>query len=114
MGEIRRVAKGMLKKWLRNGGKSLVLLLLEFPDCLKGDAMKPPSLTSILLGLIPFIATCFSVSLWDRIYPMVLGIPFNLFWVILWLFLTPLCMWGAYQLERARSAAGDREQGGTR
>ena len=76
--------------------------------------MKPPSLTSILLGLIPFIATCFSVSLWDRIYPIVLGIPFNLFWVILWLFLTPLCMWGAYHLETARSADGDREQGGTR
>ena len=77
-------------------------------------AMKPPLLASILLGVIPFIATCFSVSLWDRIYPFVLGIPFNVFWVILWLFLTPLCMWGAYQIEMTRSADNDREQGGTR
>ena len=30
---------------------------------------------------------------------MVLGLPFNLFWLVLWLVLTPLCMWGAYRLE---------------
>ena len=42
---------------------------------------------------------CFSVSLWDRVYPMVLGLPFNLFWLVLWILLTPLCMWGAYAFE---------------
>lgn len=76
--------------------------------------MKRPSLGALLLGLIPFVATCFSVSLWDRIYPMVLGIPFNLFWLILWLFLTPLCMWVAYRIEVPRSADEGGEQGGTR
>jgi hypothetical protein len=55
--------------------------------------VKPPSLRSILLGLIPFAATCFSVALWDRVYPMVFGLPFNFFWLILWLLLTPVCMW---------------------
>lgn len=74
--------------------------------------MKPPSLRSILLGVIPFTATCFTVSLWDRIYPMVLGLPFNIFWLILWLLLTPLCMWGAYRIETRRSADRD-EQGGS-
>jgi hypothetical protein len=34
---------------------------------------------AILLSLIPFVKICFSVSLWDRIYPMVLGLPFQLF-----------------------------------
>jgi hypothetical protein len=68
---------------------------------------------AILLGLIPFAATCFSVSLWDRIYPMVLGLPFNFFWLISWLFLTPLCMWGAYRLEvsRAPEAPVTKESG---
>jgi hypothetical protein len=33
--------------------------------------VKRPSLGSILLALIPFIAVCFSVSLWDRINPTV-------------------------------------------
>jgi hypothetical protein len=65
--------------------------------------MKPPSLGALLFGLIPFIAICFTVSLWDRIDPRVLGIPFNLFWLTLWLLITPLCMWGAYRLESRRS-----------
>jgi len=72
--------------------------------------VKRPSRGSLLLGFIPFVGTCFSVSLWDRIYPMVWGLPFNLFWLILWILVTPLCMWGAYQLEMRRPGA----RGGTR
>jgi hypothetical protein len=71
--------------------------------------MKRPSLAAILLGLIPFLAICFSVSLWDRVYPMVLGLPFNLFWLILWLLLTPLCMWKAYRLEEPSSHDSRKE-----
>lgn len=74
--------------------------------------MKRPSLSSILLGAIPFVATCFSVSLWDRIYPMVFGIPFNFFWVISWMVLTPLCLWGAYRIETRREVDSGSEQGG--
>jgi hypothetical protein len=61
--------------------------------------MPPPRLPSLLLALIPFIAMCFSVPLWDRIYPIVLGLPFNFFWLTLWIVLTPLCMWAAYRIE---------------
>jgi membrane protein required for beta-lactamase induction len=71
-----------------------------------------PSLGSILLALIPFMAVCFSVSLWDRVYPMVLGLPFNFFWLISWLLLTPLCMWGAYRLEAPRASDPRRKNGG--
>ena len=63
---------------------------------------KPPSVGAILLALVPFAAMCFSVSLWDRVQPMVLGIPFNLFWLILWIVLTPLCLWTVYRVEAAR------------
>src|ERR1700680_2462097 len=59
---------------------------------------KRPSPGSILLGLIPFTSLCFSVSLWDRVYPMVLGLPFNFFWLILWLLLIPLFMGGVCRL----------------
>ena len=77
--------------------------------------MKRPSLGAVLLGLIPFAAVCFSVSLWDRIDPMVLGIPFNMFWLICWLALTPLCMWGAYTFEVRHGNAGERrDRGGAR
>lgn len=64
--------------------------------------MKKPCLGSVLLGLIPFDAVCFSVPLWDRIHPMLFGLPFNLFWLISWIVLTPLCMWGAYRIEVPR------------
>jgi hypothetical protein len=64
--------------------------------------IKRPSWGAILLGLIPFAAMCFSVALWDRVEPMLFGIPFNLFWLICWIVLTTLCMWAAYRLERAR------------
>ena len=64
--------------------------------------MRKPSIGAILLALIPFVASCFSVSLWDRIDPMILGLPFNFFWLIAWLLLTPLCMWGAYRVEVRR------------
>lgn len=79
----------------------------------EGFRAKRPSPGSILLGLIPLTATCFSVSLWDRVYPMVLGLPFNFFWLILWLLLTPLCMWGAYWLETRRAAEPHGKDGGT-
>ena len=43
---------------------------------------------------------CFTVPLWDRVQPLMLGLPFNLFWLILWIILTPCCLWGAYRLDR--------------
>ena len=73
--------------------------------------MRKPSVGAILLALIPFVAICFTVSLWDRIDPRVLGLPFNFFWLIAWLLLTPLCMWGVYRLE-TRAADAHREDGG--
>jgi membrane protein required for beta-lactamase induction len=65
--------------------------------------IKRPSWGALLLALIPFLAMCFSVALWDRVEPMPLGIPFNLFWLICWIVLTTLCMWAAYRIEARRS-----------
>jgi len=74
--------------------------------------VKRPSLGSILFGLIPFAAICFSVSLWDRIDPVILGVPFNFFWLISWLLLTPVCMWGAYRLEAPHDREPPRDKEG--
>jgi len=70
--------------------------------------VKKPSLLAVLLGLIPFVAMCFSVTLWDRVDPMILGIPFNLAWLLCWIVLTTLCLWAAYRVESAR----DKKNGG--
>jgi hypothetical protein len=64
--------------------------------------IKRPSILALLLGLIPFLAMCFSVSLWDRVDPMILGVPFNLAWLICWIVISTLCMWAAYRVEAAR------------
>lgn len=60
------------------------------------------------MGLIPFVAMCFTVALWDRVFPIVAGLPFNLFWLILWILLTPLCMWGAYCFGERKSSQSQR------
>lgn len=77
--------------------------------------MRKPSVGSLLVGLIPFIAICFTVSLWDRIDPMVLGLPFNMFWLILWIIITPPIMWwGAYRLEARSEDTSAEKKGGAR
>lgn len=45
---------------------------------------------------------CFSVPLWDRVTPRVLGLPFNLFWIVVWLLLTPALMSIVYRMEKRR------------
>ena len=64
--------------------------------------MKQASLRALLIALIPFVAMCFSVALWDRVDPMLLGLPFNLFWLISWVVFSTPCMWAAYRIEAAR------------
>lgn len=64
----------------------------------------------MLLGFIPFAAMCFSVPAWDRIHPLVFGLPFNLFWLLLWIVLTSVCMWGAYRLEAPRHRATETDR----
>ena len=61
-----------------------------------------PSGGALLLGFIPFAGMCFSVSFWDRIEPMIIGIPFNMFWLISWIVLSSLCLWAAYGIETRR------------
>jgi len=61
--------------------------------------MKRSISAALLLACIPFLAVCFSVPLWDRIYPLVFGLPFNLFWLMSWIPLSSVCMWGAYRIQ---------------
>ena len=68
---------------------------------------------SVVLAIIPFLGMCFSVPLWDRLYPLVIGIPFNMAWLIAWIPLTSLCLWGVYHLrtasESVHTSATERE-----
>ncbi len=66
---------------------------------------KPPKL-AIAIGLIPFIGMCFSVPLWDRAIPLVLGLPFNIFWLIAWIILSSICLAIANRIQKK---AGERQ-----
>ena len=68
--------------------------------------MRNPTRTAWVLGLIPFAGMCFSVPWWDRVQPWVLGLPFNLFWLMCWIGLTSACLWGAYSIESKRGEPG--------
>ena len=61
-----------------------------------------PGAGAVLLALAPFLGMCFSVPLWDRVHPLLFGLPFNLLWLICWIVISTLCLWGAYRLETAR------------
>jgi hypothetical protein len=72
------------------------------------NEVRRPSPTAILIGVIPFAGMCLSVPLWDRIYPMVLGMPFNLFWLSMWIVLSSICMSAANQAEKKQDTRGKR------
>lgn len=54
--------------------------------------MQKTPTAAIILGLIPFVGMCFTVPLWDRVTPMVLGLPFNMFWLLAWIVIASLCL----------------------
>jgi hypothetical protein len=63
---------------------------------------RKPSGAALLLAVIPFLALCFAVPLWDRVYPMIFGLPFNLCWLIFGIALSSLCLWLANRIEERR------------
>jgi len=55
---------------------------------------------ALLMAAIPFITLVFALPLVNRIHPIILGFPFILFWILLWVILTPLILFIAYTLEK--------------
>jgi len=62
--------------------------------------MKKGTRFALLLASIPFITLVFALPWVNRIEPLVLGLPFLLFWIALWVFLTPFILLAAYLLEK--------------
>ena len=62
--------------------------------------MKKGTRLALLLGAIPFITLVFALPLVNRIQPVVLGLPFLLFWILAWVLLTPVILFLAYLAEK--------------
>lgn len=54
----------------------------------------------LLFALVPILALSVAVPLVNRIEPRVLGLPFVLFWIVLWVVLTPGFLWCVGRVER--------------
>ncbi|MFY0545961.1 DUF3311 domain-containing protein [Brevibacillus sp. H7] len=62
--------------------------------------------TRIVLGLVPFIGMLGGVPFVNQVEPYVLGMPFVLFWIVLWVVLTSVMMAVINRLDPA-SREGD-------
>ncbi|WP_260871781.1 DUF3311 domain-containing protein [Bacillus sp. X1(2014)] len=58
-----------------------------------------------LLLIIPFIGMCVLLPLADRIEPYVLGVPFLLFWIVLWMILSSVVLLIVYKLDPANKGS---------
>ena len=62
--------------------------------------MKKGTRIALSLGAIPFLTLVFALPLVNRIEPVILGLPFLLFWILSWVALTPLILFVAYRMEK--------------
>ena len=67
---------------------------------LKEVGMKKGTKYALGLGAIPFLTLVFALPLVNRIKPVILGLPFLLFWMLFWVALTPLILFIAYKVEK--------------
>ncbi|MGH8278669.1 MAG: DUF3311 domain-containing protein [Gammaproteobacteria bacterium] len=64
-----------------------------------------------LLGLLPFVAILVGVFFVNRVTPLVLGLPFLLFWIISWTIITAGLMLVVYKLDpRNRHTPADHRE----
>lgn len=62
----------------------------------------------IITGLIPFLMLIFPIfEIGNRATPIVLGLPFSFFWVILWIIITFIALLGLYFLDPEKEEEGD-------
>lgn len=72
--------------------------------------MKRGTRYALCLGAVPFVMLVFALPLVNRIHPVILGLPFLLFWIMGWVLLTPLILFLAYQVERKYNPPDEGEE----
>ncbi|KJK54993.1 permease [Saccharothrix sp. ST-888] len=65
-----------------------------------------------LLGAVPFGGILGGVFFANRVTPYVLGMPFLLFWVVLWVVLSSAVMAAVYRLDPDNREPGEAEEVG--
>jgi hypothetical protein len=62
-----------------------------------------------LLAALPFIGILLGVPFVNRTEPLVLGMPFVLAWIVLWVVLTSAIMALVYRLDPANRETGEQD-----
>jgi len=81
-----------------------------------GDALgkeaRMPKGTKMALGfaLIPFLMLILALPFVNRVKPFIFGLPFLLFWIVLWVVLTPFILMAAYWAEKKFNKNGGKGQ----
>ena len=60
-----------------------------------------------LLAVLPFLGLLGGIPFANRVTPFVLGLPFILFWIVLWVVATSVIMWVIYVMD-PRNRAGEK------
>ncbi|MCX6575730.1 MAG: DUF3311 domain-containing protein [Candidatus Aminicenantes bacterium] len=71
--------------------------------------MRKGTRLALIFGAIPFLTLVFALPFVNRIEPIVLGLPFVLFWILLWVVLTPAVLWAAYKIEKKHNPPDDED-----
>ena len=61
---------------------------------------------SVVLGIVPFLTLVLALPFVNRLRPVVLGLPFILFWILIWILLTPVLLFAAARWEARRGKSG--------
>jgi hypothetical protein len=64
---------------------------------------------ALLFAAVPFITLVFALPLVNRLEPVILGLPFLLFWILTWVVLTPPILFAAYLFEKKLNKAEEEE-----
>jgi len=70
---------------------------------------KKPRL-ALFVGAVPFLMLVFALPFVNRVEPVILGFPFVLFWIVVWVALTPLLLFLADRIERRSGPPDDPEE----
>jgi hypothetical protein len=60
-----------------------------------------------LLAALPFIGLLGGIPFANRVTPFVLGLPFILFWIVLWVVISSVIMWVIYAMD-PRNRVGEK------
>jgi hypothetical protein len=64
-----------------------------------------------LLAILPFIGILLGVPFFNRVEPLVLGMPLVLAWIVLWVVLTAFIMALIYRLDPVNLVSADQPDG---